>query len=373
MRFFHTSDWHLGRMLHAKNLLEDQRHFLFSQFLPAVERERPACVLLAGDLYDRQIPPPEAIALLDEVLSRLVELEVPVCAISGNHDGASRIAILKKALRRSQVYLSTTLEDALEPVLLEQNGERAQIFLLPYFDNAQARAFLGDDSLKGEAACMEGVLQRLLPLFEPGALHILVAHCFAAGGQVSQSESSLFVGGSAQVPTSLFDPFDYVALGHLHGPQKAGSKARYSGSPLKYSIDEASQQKGFLSLTWDGDAMAAELIPTKPLRDVKRLSGLFQDLLEQGKAQPLQDYVELHLEDQEPVLLAAERLRPYYPQLLLVSSRWACAAATGERAARLQGQDKAAVFSAFFKEVLGEEPQPEDVALFSQIAKEVSP
>ena len=195
----------------------------------------------------------------------------------------------------------------------------------------------------------------MLPLFEPGALHILVAHCFAAGGQVSQSESSLFVGGSAQVPTSLFDPFDYVALGHLHGPQKAGSKARYSGSPLKYSIDEASQQKGFLSLTWDGDAMAAELIPTKPLRDVKRLSGLFQDLLEQGKAQPLQDYVELHLEDQEPVLLAAERLRPYYPQLLLVSSRWACAAATGERAARLQGQDKAAVFSAFFKEVLGEE------------------
>ena len=185
MRFFHTSDWHLGRMLHAKNLLEDQRHFLFSQFLPAVERERPACVLLAGDLYDRQIPPPEAIALLDEVLSRLVELEVPVCAISGNHDGASRIAILKKALRRSRVYLSTTLEDALEPVLLEQNGERAQIFLLPYFDNAQARAFLGDDSLKGEAACMEGVLQRLLPQYEPGALQTLMANGSAAGGEES--------------------------------------------------------------------------------------------------------------------------------------------------------------------------------------------
>ena len=147
MKLFHTSDWHLGRMLYGRSLLEDQRWFLQQVFLPAVERERPACVLIAGDVYDRQIAPVEAIQLFDETLLGLLELGATVCVISGNHDGAGRMALLKSALRRSGAIFATTLEDAFSPVELEENGERLQLFLLPYFDAAQARDFLGDDSI----------------------------------------------------------------------------------------------------------------------------------------------------------------------------------------------------------------------------------
>lgn len=373
MKLFHTSDWHLGRMLYGRSLLPDQRHFLEQIFLPAVEREKPACVILAGDLYDRQVAPAEAIRLFDTALSRLTELGVPVCAISGNHDGAERIAILKNALRRSGVYLATALEDAFSPVLLEAGGVEAQLFLLPYFDTAQAREFLGDDTLRGETACMERLIARMLPLFRPGAAHILVSHCFAAGAQTSDSESSLFVGGSGEVAPSLFEPFDYVALGHLHGPQRAGEKGRYSGSPLKYSIDEAGQKKGYLKLDWDGVTLAAEQADVLPLHDVRRISGLFDDLLRRGEEAPTEDYVELALEDREPVLLAAERLRPYYPNLLAVSNRWAADAVTGERAARLKGRDETTVFSSFLKEVCQMDAEEEDLALFREILEEVRP
>lgn len=373
MRIFHTSDWHLGRMLYGRSLLADQRHFLENSFLPAVEREKPACVVLAGDVYDRQVAPPEAIALFDRTLSRLVELGTKVLIISGNHDGAQRMALLKGALRKSGVYFATALEDMLSPVLVEEGGLWAQFFLLPYFDCPQAREFLGDESPRGEAACMEKLLERLYPLFEPGAAHVLVCHCFCAGSFSSDSESGAFVGGSGQIPASLFEKFDYTALGHLHGPQRAGEKARYSGSPLKYSLDESRQKKGFVALGWDGAAFTAEHREVTPLRDVREISGLFAGLLAAGEAAACEDYVELRLEDESPVLLAAERLRPFYPNLLAVRNQWALEGAAGQRAAQLQGADEAAVFSAFLREVCGITPDEEDMALFREILREVRP
>lgn len=371
MRIFHTSDWHLGRMLYGRSLLSDQRHFLENILLPAIEREKPAALLIAGDVYDRQVAPPEAIALFDDTLSRLVELGVRVLVISGNHDGAQRMALLKGALKKSGVFFATALEDVLSPVLLEEGGQRVQVFLLPYFDCPAAREFLGDISLRGEAACMEKLLGRLYPLFLPDAAHVLVAHCFCAGGVTSESESGAFVGGSGQVPPSLFSRFDYVALGHLHGPQRAGEKARYSGTPLKYSIDEAGQKKGYLSLSWDGKAFSAEHRETKPLHDVRKITGPFAELLAAGEAAPCEDYVELCLTDKAPVLLAAERLRPFYPNLLSVRNQWALEGAAGRRAKALSGAGEEAVFSAFFREVCGEEPEREDMALFREVLQEV--
>lgn len=367
MKLFHTSDWHLGRMLYGRSLLEDQRWFLEQVFLPQVERERPACVILAGDVYDRQIASTEAIRLFDQVLSSLVNLGVKVCVIAGNHDGADRMALLKTALRRSGVYFATELSDALEPVELEENGQTLQLFLLPYFDTSQAREFLGDDSLRGEGACAQAIVEKLVPLFRPKAGHVLVAHCFAAGSQTSDSESTLFVGGSGQVPPSLFDPFHYAALGHLHGPQRAGEKGRYSGSPLKYSVDEERQKKGYLQLEWTGKEMRWEFVPCAPLRDVRRVEGLFQDLLQKGQESPCQDYVELVLTDDAPVMLAAERLRPFYPNLLSVSNPWMAQGVTGERAARLKGQDETTVFSSFLKEVCQTEASPQDLELFREV------
>ncbi len=368
MKLFHTSDWHLGRMLYGRSLLPDQRWFLEEVFLPAVEREKPACVLLAGDIYDRQIASPEAIRLFDRTLSRLVKAGCRVCAISGNHDGADRIAIMKDFLRESGVFLSTSLEDAFSPVLIEENGQEAQIFLLPYFDNAQARDFFGDDSLRGEGACMKAVIDRMIPLFKPGASHILVAHCFAAGSQSSDSESSLFVGGSGEVPTELFDAFDHTALGHLHGPQRAGQKARYSGSPLKYSVDEANQKKGFCVLEADGSTVTAEHVPVKPLHDVRRVSGMMEALL---AGEPSEDYAEIVLEDTVPIFHARDKLLPVYPNLLSVSNPWAVQGKTGQRARELRGQSDEAILAAFLKEVCGEKPGEQESGLLREILKEV--
>lgn len=371
MRFFHTSDWHLGRMLYGRSLLSDQQYFLEEAFLPAVEKEKPAFLLLCGDVYDRQVAPPEAIALFDRALSRLLERGVKVLVISGNHDGAQRMALLKGVLRKNGAYFATALEDFLQPVLLEEDGLRVQVFMLPFFDAPTARDFLGDLSLRGESACMERLLELSYPLFEPGALHVLMGHCFCAGATVSDSESGAFVGGSGQIPAELFERFDYVALGHLHGPQRAGKTARYSGTPLKYSIDEAAQKKGFLVLDWDGASLSAEHREVVPKRDVKKLEGSFEELLAAGEASPCEDYVELHLTDKSPVLLASERLRPFYPNLLAVQNQWALQGAAGKRARDLQGADEGAVFAAFFQEVSGAPPEDGDIALFQEILKEV--
>lgn len=371
MILFHTSDWHLGRMLRGRSLIEDQRYFLEEIFLPAVEREHPACVLLAGDIYDRQVPPPEAIRLFDRTLDRLTQLGCKVLAISGNHDGADRIAIMKKALRQSGIYLATQPEDALEPVLLEEDGLSVQVFLLPYFDPVQARDFFGDDSLRGESQCMERMLAELKPRFLPGAKHILVAHCFAAGAAVCDSES-IFVGGSGQVPPALFADFDYTALGHLHGPQKAGENARYSGSPLKYSISEAGQRKGFLRLTADEEGIRAEETPIVPLRDVREVRGLFADLEAAGEAAPCNDYLDISLEDPAPVLMAAERLRPYYPNLLEVRNQWAVLTEEGQSRARLKGLSREDLFLAFMRDICGTEAEEGDLALFREVLGEIS-
>ena len=219
---------------------------------------------------------------------------------------------------------------------------------------------------------MELLLERLVPLFQPGAGHLLVSHCFAAGAQTSDSESATFVGGSGQVPPALFAPFDYGALGHLHGPQKAGERGQYSGSPLKYSVDEENQKKGYFQLEWDGREMARQFVPCAPLRDVRRVKGTFAHLLEAGEQSPVEDYVEIELTDSAPVLLAAERLRPFYPNLLSVLNPWMGESLTGERAARLKGQDEATVFAAFLREVCGTEPDPQDQALFQEVLESLA-
>ena len=199
----------------------------------------------------------------------------------------------------------------------------------------------------------------------------MVAHCFAAGASTSDSESRIFVGGAGDVPTDVFSPFDYAALGHLHAAQRAGDTARYAGSPLKYSVDEAHQKKSMTLVTLD-DTVETERIPVTPLHDVKRIEGTFAALLENGQAEPNEDYVEILLTDDEPVFRPADRLRPYYPNVLSVRSAWFLKQHAGTQAeADLHSRSRAELFRGFLKEVCGEEAQPEDEALFAEILKEL--
>ena len=370
MKIIHTSDWHLGRMLYGKSLLSDQSYFLQNIFLPAVEKEQPALVIIAGDIYDRQVAPTEAIRLFDDTLSALLDRRIPTAFISGNHDSPDRIAIMKSALRSAGVYVSTTLADALQPVVLAEGEERVQLFLLPYFDNSAVRDFFKDDTLKGEQACMRRVLEEMKPLMRDDCTKILAAHCFVAGSERSDSESTIFAGGSAEIPATFFDGFDYVALGHLHGPQRAGEKGRYSGSPLKYSVDEQHQKKSYVLLDIRQHSVQTQLVPIEPLRDVRRITGLFEDILEKGRAGKCEDYVELVLEDQAPVMLAAEKLRACYPNLLAVRNNWAAAAmGTGERR-KLKNETEQVIFRSFMKDICDVEPDEGICALFDEVLKE---
>lgn len=370
MKIFHTSDWHLGRMLYGRSLLDDQAFFINQVFVPAVREQKPELVLLSGDIYDRQIAPVEALRLFDEAMSSIAELGVKIALISGNHDGADRLALMKPLLRRAGVYISTSLEDALEPVTVEAGGERVQLFLVPFLDNAVVRDHFQEEGLRGEAACMERVLRELKPRLQPDCVNLLLAHCFVSGSKVSDSESPMFVGGSGEIPASMFSDFDYVALGHLHGPQRVGGNGRYSGSPLKYSIDEEHHRKSFVILDIHNGTVNHTLEPITPKRDVRRITGMFEDVLETGKMQPSQDYVEIVLQDQNPVLMAAQRLSPYYPALLAVRNQWAMRQADASQAERKKDADEKTLFESFMKDICGVEVDEGEAALFAEILQE---
>lgn len=379
MKFIHTSDWHLGKMIYGRSLLEDQEYFIKQIFLPAIDQEKPDFVVLAGDIYDRQIAPVEAIRLFDWTVSEIAQREVPFFLIAGNHDGADRLCVGARLLRKSGIYLTAKLEDAFEPVLLEKNGESVQVFLLPYFEPAEARTVLEDESIRGFSEAYEAVLSRIEENRDPALPSVLVSHCFVTGSMTSDSESPLYVGGSGEVSAECFHHFTYTALGHLHGPQKAGGNGRYSGSPLCYSFDEEKQKKGYTVVTLKDKTAACRQVPVVPMRQMRTLAATFDQLMEKGKQSPCQDYVFLTLTDDKPVYMPVDQLREYYPNLLGLTSQWlqngGLAGLTGEQQEKKEllrkRNGEKEIFQAFLSGVCQSDTTEEDQALFDQILVQV--
>ena len=195
MQLLHIADLHFGRLLYGRSLMDDQRHFVRQSLLPALDEYKPDALLIAGDLYDRQIASVDAIHLFDELIDALCERNIPAVIISGNHDSPDRIAVGKSLLARHGIHIITELKDAFTPVEIGN----IQIFPLPYFENAQMRYFLGDETLRGAGACMRAAVEKMEKAFDPAKKHVLVAHCFAAGASTSDSERRLFVGGAGDV------------------------------------------------------------------------------------------------------------------------------------------------------------------------------
>lgn len=379
MKFIHTSDWHLGKMIYGRSLLPDQEYFIKQVFLPAIDRQQPDFVILAGDIYDRQIAPVEAIRLFDWTVDQIAQRNIPFFLISGNHDGADRLCVGARLLRKSGIYLAAKLEDAFEPVLLEKNGESVQVFLLPYFEPAEARAVFQDDSIRGFGEAYEAAVSRLEQRRDPKIPSVLVSHCFVAGSTVSDSESPLYVGGSGEIGSGCFQNFTYVALGHLHGPQKAGKNGRYSGTPLCYSFDEVSQRKGYTVVTMEHEAVTCEQVPVTPARPMRVLAASFDQLMAEGKKAPCQDYVYITLTDEKPVFMPVDQLRDYYPNLLGLSSQWLKSGGlqglTGEQQEQKELLQKRngekEIFTAFLSGICQSEATEEDQALFDRILAQV--
>ncbi len=375
MKIFHTSDWHLGKMIYGHSLLSDQEYFIHEVFLPAIRSERPDLVIIAGDLFDRQIAPVEAIRLFDRFLTEISNLHVPLAMISGNHDGAERIAIGTGLLRQSGIYIGSSIADVFTPAKVTVGNETAHVYLLPYCEPAAVRQLLQDESIKSFQEAYTALLDRVRAQLDNSAINILLAHCFVMGGTLSSSESPTFVGGSSEVNPAVFKGFDYVALGHLHGPQRAGANGRYCGSPLKYSFDEAGQRKSFTILDIHKDLKEHKVLikineySRPPKHDMRVLSGLFADLLQQGRDNPCPDYLYANLKDSAPVYMPMDQLRPYYPNLLGLSSEWLSAGSGGVRN-DLREQlmhrktDDLYIFEQFLRQICDSEADDEDRALF---------
>ncbi|OMF31752.1 exonuclease sbcCD subunit D [Paenibacillus sp. FSL H8-0548] len=377
MKLFHTADWHLGKLVQGVYMTEDQRYVL-EQLLQAIEAERPDAVIIAGDLYDRAVPPTEAVELLDELLARIViDLNTPVLAISGNHDSPDRINFGTKLMESRGLHLVGQLKDGLKPVVLSDNFGEVHFHLVPYADPAQVRYQLGDESIRTHDDAMRVITARIAHGMDKSARHVFVGHAFiTATGEpeqnTSDSERPLSVGGAEHVSAAYFEAFHYTALGHLHQAHFVRNDTiRYAGSPLKYSISEESHVKGYLVIELnEAGHVEIEKRELKPLRNMRRVIALIEEI----EKQPVnEDYVFVTLLNENPVLFPMEKVRSVYPNALHVERRPVLAGGLNgnEAAADARGgtgrreADPIELFAAFYQEVKGQELSDAKKQLFA--------
>ncbi|WP_431040725.1 exonuclease SbcCD subunit D [Streptomyces sp. P1-3] len=316
MRILHTSDWHLGRSFHRMSLRDAQRDVI-AHLVRTVREERVDAVLIAGDVYDRAVPPLAAVELFDDALHQLAHLGVPAILISGNHDSARRLGVGAGLMRRAGVHLRTDPAACGTPVVLSDDHGDVAFYGLPYLEPALVRREFGTPR-GGHAAVLGAAMDRVradLATRPPGTRSVVLAHAFVTGGAPSESERDISVGGVASVPLEVFDGVDYAALGHLHGCQALSERVRYSGSPLAYSFSEARHRKSMwlVDLGARGE-LAARRVDWPVPRPLARLRGRLADLLADPELEAHRDaWVEATLTDpvrpHEPMARLSARFR----------------------------------------------------------------
>ncbi len=347
MRFLHTADWHLGRIFYGQYLTDDQTYVLEHQFFTILKEEKIDGILLAGDVFDRAVPPIEAIELWDSIITRLaMDYKMPLFVVSGNHDGAERLEVGRSMLGQSGIHIWGSPHHALRPFEFESSDGKVAICPMPFSEPrriSDALGFSKNESKLVDTDMTEGSLFTYVDTNEletdalnlhnydqmyqawsnylrnqvpKGMRSIAISHAFVMGGEVGGSERTLSVGGSEQVSPHVFKDFHYTALGHLHGPQRMGADyIRYSGSPLKYSFDEHMQKKSFTIIDMDTKGQVdISTIPVEPKRDVVILEGYFEDLLnnKELQAKHKDDYVQARLLDTMPIMDGMAKLRQVY-------------------------------------------------------------
>ena len=317
MKFLHLADLHLGKRVNGFSMLEDQAHIL-RQILAILDDEQPDGVLIAGDVYDKSVPPVEAVGLLDGFLTELCARGVPVLLISGNHDSPERLAFGGRVMDSCGIHISPVYDGALAPVTLHDELGPVHVWLLPFVKPAHVRCWFPDADIESYTdAVAEAVAHMDI---DTAARNVLVTHQFVTGGARSGSEE-LSVGGTDNVDSGIFAPFDYVALGHLHGAQHIGRETiRYAGSPLKYSFSEARQHKSVTVVTLGekGDVQVCTVALT-PLRELREIRGSYDELTARSFYEHTtyrSDYLHLILTDEQDVFDAMSRLRTIYPYLM---------------------------------------------------------
>ena len=370
MRFLHTSDWHIGRAFHNVSLLDDQV-FILKQIIEIAQSQKVDAILVAGDIYDRSVPPASAVELLDGIVDEIVnQLNIPLIIIPGNHDSAQRLGFASRQLQQAGLYILGELQSISEPVILKDKAGEIAFWGFPYADPATVRSVFSqevsthDDAIKHLCETVRGN-------FQEGQRNIAISHCFIDGSSESESERPLSIGGADRVNWQHFDGFDYVALGHLHGRQFKGRECiRYSGSPLKYSFSEEKHIKSVVIVELDATGQCdIEQVPLQPLRNMRSIEGELATILELALTDPhADDYLLIKLTDSHAILDVMGKLRERYPNILHLE-RPGLMATKSE--AKVQPKQKSAselaMFGDFFNQMLDRNLSEDESALVSDV------
>ena len=316
LKFIHLSDLHIGRRVNEYSMLEDQEYIL-GKIINIIDGERPDGVFIAGDVYDKSIPSAEAVRSFDNFLTRLAKRNTAVFIISGNHDSPERVAFGGRLMNKSGIYISPVYDGKIEPVVMEDEYGKVNIYMLPYIKPAHVRTVFGDDDT---VITYTDALRRAIDELDVNTeeRNIMITHQFVTGAERTESEEKS-VGGIDNVDVSVFDRFDYTALGHLHRPQNCGSeKVRYCGTPLKYSLSEVNDEKSVtvVELT---DKLNIKTIPLKPKRDMREIRGMFNVIVSHDFYDGTtyqEDYVYVKLTDEDEIPNAMGQLRTVYKHIM---------------------------------------------------------
>jgi exonuclease SbcD len=316
MKLVHLSDLHLGKRVNEFSMIEDQEYIL-TRIINAIDDEKPQVVVIAGDIYDKAVPSAEAVELFDDFLVRLSKRELKVLVISGNHDSPERIAFGSRLMNHSGVYMSPVYDGNIEAISLDDEYGSVDFFLLPFIKPAHVKKFYPEVEIESYTDAIKKAVEEMH--VDPDKRNVIITHQFVTGASLCESEERS-VGGSDSIEGSVFDEFDYVALGHLHGPQKMGRETvRYCGTPLKYSFSEANHKKSIsiIEIFEKGNIKIRET-PLLPRRNLVEIRGKYNDLVEKSFYSDLNrdDYYHITLLDEEDILDAIAKLRVIYPNIM---------------------------------------------------------
>lgn len=368
MRFLHTSDWHLGRSFHREDLLSAQAAFV-DHLVETVEAERVDCVLVSGDVYDRALPAVDAVRLCDEALRRLAAL-TRVVLIAGNHDSVRRLGFGAELMDAAGVHVRTDFARVGEPVIV---GDAA-IYGIPYLEPELVRHPWGLDERSHAAALAEAMRRVRADAANRPQRSVVLAHAFVTGGEPSESERDISVGGSSHVPASVFDGVDYAALGHLHGRWRINDRVRYSGSPLAYSFSEDGHVKGSWLIDLRDDGITAEFVEAPVPRRLGRITGRIDELLTDARYAEFEDrWLQITLTDPERPSAAMERLRRRFPHALVLGHEPEGGGTDGARAwsERVRERSPLDIAGDFVAEVTGGPPAGDERALLHEAFEHV--
>lgn len=374
MKILHTADWHLGKIVNGVHMTEEQT-FILKELLLVIEREKPDVIIIAGDLYDRSIPPKEAVELLNHTLTTIITTyKIPVLAIAGNHDSPDRLEFGNKLFRAQQLYLETKVNRDMESVTIHDSHGPVHFHLIPYTEPAEVREAFQEEDVTSHQTAMETIIAHIEGKHDMDERHILIGHAFLAGGMETDSEERLsMIGGTPYVDAKLFGKFSYVAMGHLHQAQRILSDTvRYSGSILKYSFSEASHKKSVTIVDMDENGKCElSKVPLNPRRDMRVLEGFFQDLIENPQGNT-EDYLHVQLLDEGQIIDPMSKLRKVYPNILQME-RKTRSSKNGlldlHAIRKKQSQSHLELFSSFYEEIKG---KPLEEISKSQIDKVIS-